>query len=91
MSVYVDELRQWPTRIRHFKSGACHMTADTAEELHAFAARLGLRREWFQPHPRLDHYDLTPAKRAKAVALGAVEMSMREQLIRLRSSEGYQQ
>jgi hypothetical protein len=26
-----------------------HLTADTTDELHAFAARLGMRRSWFQP------------------------------------------
>ena len=35
----------------------CHMATDGSfEELHAFAARLGLRRAWFQR----DHYDLPP-------------------------------
>lgn len=79
MTVRVDELRVWPTRIRCFKGGSCHLSADTLDELHAFAALLGLRREWFQKHPRMDHYDLTPSKRALAVALGAVEVSARAQ------------
>ena len=54
------------------------------DELHAFAAKLGLRRGWFQPHHILPHYDLTPARRVKAVALGATEVSMREYLRRNR-------
>jgi len=44
MTVYVDNLVQWPTKIRCFKGGSCHLEADTLEELHAFAAKLGLRR-----------------------------------------------
>lgn len=54
------------------------MTADTEEELHRFARKLGLRREWFQDKPHHQHYDLVSAKHAKAVELGAVHLSMRE-------------
>lgn len=81
MTVRVDELKAWPTRIRCFKGGSCHLSADRLDELHAFAARLGLRREWFQEHPLMPHYDLTPSKRVRAVALGAAEVSAREQAI----------
>lgn len=78
MTVYVDEIRRWPTRIRCFQRGSCHLTADTTEELHSFARRLGLRRGWFQPqsHP---HYDLTPSKRERALELGAVFVPGKEQ------------
>lgn len=75
--VYVDQIQNWPTAIRCFKGGSCHMIADTVEELHAFARRLGLRRGWFQA-TSWPHYDLTPARRAKAVTLGAVEKTSRE-------------
>lgn len=54
------------------------MTADTLDELHAFALRIGLRRTWFQPHAISPHYDLTVGRRAAAVRAGAVEMSFRE-------------
>lgn len=49
-----------------------HLISDTSlEELHEFAERLGLRREWFQNHPRHPHYDLTTHRiRKKAYALG---------------------
>lgn len=85
--VTVDEIRQWPTKIRCFKAGSCHLMADTEEELHAFAQRLRLKREWFQPksHP---HYDLTIEKRVQAVALGAVEVSAREQAIKRMKAKG---
>ena len=46
------------------------------DELHAFAARIRLRREWFHPLS-FAHYDITPPKRARAVRLGAREVSMR--------------
>ena len=46
----------------------CHMAVDGSfEELHAFAAALGIPRSRFQG----DHYDLTPWIRERAVALGA--------------------
>ena len=48
--------------------------------MHAFAARLGLRRSWFQKKGPGDyrwHYDITPPKRARAVTLGAVEIDRR--------------
>jgi hypothetical protein len=30
-----------------------HLRADTREELHAFAGRIGLQRTWFQDRSRL--------------------------------------
>lgn len=78
MSVYVDRIQSWPTRIRCFKEGSCHLWADTEAELHAFAKRLGLKRSWFQEHPRLVHYDLTVARRAKAIELGATERDVKD-------------
>jgi len=82
MTVYVDEIVQWPTKIRCFKNGSCHLTADTLEELHAMAQKIGMRREWFQDHPRAPHYDLTPSKRERALKEGAVFVSRRQQSIR---------
>lgn len=38
------------------------------------AARIGLRRAWFQDESTFAHYDLTATKRALAVAAGAVEI-----------------
>lgn len=73
MTVYVDhafavgEWGRW--------TGGGHLQADTPEELHEFAARIGMRREWFQSlpgRPEKDHYDLTGAGREAALALGAV-------------------
>jgi hypothetical protein len=40
------------------------------------AARIGMQREWFQAPLKSSkpHYDLTPPRRAAAVAAGAVEL-----------------
>jgi hypothetical protein len=60
------------------------LTADTEEELHDFARRIGLRREWFQSAVnrrgwyRRPHYDLTGHKRFEAVAAGAIERDPRD-------------
>jgi hypothetical protein len=73
MTIMVDDLMVWPTKIRCFKGGSCHLTTDgPLEELHIFAARIGLKREWFQEHRVTSHYDLTPKRRVAALALGAV-------------------
>lgn len=56
-----------------------HMVADSLEELHDFAKELGLKREWFQDHPRHPHYDLTTQRmRNKALRLGAQLADRRE-------------
>lgn len=78
MTVYVDELQRYPTKIRCFVAGSCHLMADTVDELHELAQRIGLRREWFQPLSS-PHYDLTASKREKALAAGAVFVPAREQ------------
>ena len=54
------------------------VTDSSAEELHDFARRLGLRRERFQQHERLPHYDLRPHMRERALALGAEVVSSKE-------------
>lgn len=72
MAVYVDEaVNFWR------KTYWCHMFADTASELHLFAERMGLKRDWFQPDIRLPHYDLTKSKREIAVRVGSIEVDRR--------------
>ena len=74
LSVYIDNafaVGDWGRW-----SGGGHLQADTVEELHAFADRLGLRREWFQSkpgRPENDHYDLGSKGRARALELGAID------------------
>lgn len=68
--IYVDALINWGWRL----GPSCHLIADTLEELHEFAKSIGMRRAWFQDHGRLPHYDLTAARREKAVKLGAIEL-----------------
>jgi len=82
--VKVDEIRI-PFRIPFrgppcFRGGACHLTGDDLHELHEFAAKLGLRPEWFQDG-RIPHYDLTRGKRQQAIDAGAVFVPAKEQLL----------
>ena len=85
MSVYVDQIQEWPTRIACFKAGSCHLVADSIEELHGFAKLLGLRRGWFQDKS-LAHYDLTVGKRAAALRMGAKEASREEMGARIKAA-----
>ena len=53
----------------------CHLTSDTSfEELHAFAARVGIPERGFDG----DHYDVPAERRAELVDAGAVAVSPRE-------------
>jgi hypothetical protein len=56
----------------------CHLLADDTDELHRFAARLGIARSSFQDAGATPHYDLTGFERARAIALGAVACSREE-------------
>jgi hypothetical protein len=57
-----------------------HLLADDTDELHRFAARLGIHRASYQGPPRtsVPHYDLTPYERHRAIALGAIACSREE-------------
>ena len=48
-----------------------HLEADTLDELHEFAEKLGLRKSWFQDKS-IPHYDVSKSVRSKAIELGAV-------------------
>jgi hypothetical protein len=69
MTVYVDDAI-WVWQGLKW----CHLLADDIDELHRFAARLGIHRSSYQgpPKTRAAHYDLTSFERARAIALGAV-------------------
>jgi hypothetical protein len=64
--------------MRHRSGAWCHMVSDeSVEELHQFAAKIGLKRKAFQSVSR-PHYDLRPSKRRLAVSMGAEEVGMRD-------------
>lgn len=88
MTVYVDPLFEHGGNEDFRWTCSCHMYADTPEELHAMALAIGMKTAWFQNRPGLPHYDLVPARRAKAVKLGAVENTRRELVGFMRSRGG---
>lgn len=75
MTVYVDDMRA-----QYGRMVMCHMLADTDEELHAMAARIGVARRWWQSPEKTSgsHYDIALSKRALAVDAGAVEITWRQ-------------
>jgi hypothetical protein len=78
VAVLVDQAI-WQWRGREW----AHLVSDTSyEELHAFAARLGIPPEAFQG----DHYDVPTEVRQQAIALGADAVDARELVRRLRAA-----
>lgn len=80
MSVLIDK----PARYPGMRPGLwSHMWASDGdlEELHTMAKRIGLKREWFQDRPKFPHYDLTGAMPQRALAAGAIEITVREWML----------
>lgn len=82
MAIYVDDWRQQAT-VGRLKARWSHLFSDASdEELHAFAAQIGLSRSWFQkagdPIQLRRHYDVVEAKRLEAIAAGAEAITWRE-------------
>src|SRR5215207_1175555 len=83
MAVYVDA-----SRIRWRGREWYPLSADTPEELHAFAAHLGLERALFHrrpAHPWKDHYDIPEVTRQVAIGRGARPISCRDAAEMLRA------
>jgi hypothetical protein len=78
VAVLVDQPRWW-WRGRRW----CHLVSDESpDELHAFAAGVGIPRRGFQG----DHYDVPEERRDLVVAAGALEVDSRELVRRLRQA-----
>jgi hypothetical protein len=81
MAVYVDDARiPWRGILWS------HMVADTAEELYAAAAQLGIGRERVQDKGRTLHYDLPDEWRRRAIEEGIAEPITWRELAQRRSS-----
>lgn len=53
--------------------------ADTDDELHAMADKLGLARKWHQkPGTHHSHYDISIGYKAQAIKLGAIQINRSE-------------
>lgn len=72
MAIYIDKKKS-----KFGKMVMCHMLADSIEELHSMANKLGLKPSWFQ-NRKTPHYDICKSMRLKALAYGAIEISNKE-------------
>ena len=91
MTVYVDDMHE-TRRGRLGRMKMSHMIADSTDELLAMANRIGVQRKWLQKvgTPR-EHFDVAMSKRALAIEAGAVPITQRELVRKLRGravSEG---
>lgn len=78
MAVLVDAAT-WRWRGRRW----AHLVSDASyDELHSFAARLGVPRSAFQG----DHYDVPASVRDEALALGAEAVTSRQLVQRLQAA-----
>lgn len=89
MIVYVDNFRARAT-VGRIRGRWSHLTADTPEELHQFAEKIGHKRAWFQAKckhgacPTINgicahfHYDVVDSRRTAAIAAGAKAIDLRE-------------
>lgn len=91
MAILVDSLfetgRQW---LPH-TTQACHLATDEhgqagLSKLIDFAKKIGMKSSWLQwsRAGNVPHFDLSPARRALALANGAQETGRREILLRCR-------
>jgi hypothetical protein len=77
--VYVDNMQHPYGRML-----MCHMIADTSKELLDMADKIGVQRKWIQhPGTNKEHFDICMSKRAKAIKLGAKEVTQKE-IVKLR-------
>lgn len=75
MTVYIDAPK-WKKPCG--RKSYCHLTADTINELHTFAAEHQVKPHFFHNTSSGPHYDVQEEHHARLVAAGAVEVSSRE-------------
>ena len=83
MAAYVDDAGNlYRGKRRH------HMTADSLDELHAFATSIGVKRCWYHRGTRHPHYDVTDEQQERALAAGAESVDTRTLLTLARRLAG---
>tara|TARA_B100000073_G_scaffold346659_1_gene358647 strand:+ start:3563 stop:3832 length:270 start_codon:yes stop_codon:yes gene_type:complete len=79
MAVYIDK-----ANIKYKRMIMCHMIADSYEELHYMAKKIGMKSAWFQNNASFPHYDVCLMRKKKALEYGAIEVSRKELVIKMR-------
>lgn len=84
--IFVDQMTPCIVSTMWRHSQSCHMytTPGNEKELHDLAQKIGLKLSWFQNAGDMPHYDLTKAKRKRAIAAGAIVESSRHLVTILR-------
>lgn len=83
MAVYIDSVR-----IPYRGMLMCHMVADTHDELMAMAKHLKLLPQWIQHEGTTrEHFDVSWGKRAEAIKLGAIPVTIRQLAQVIRSKQ----
>lgn len=78
VAILIDQARWW-----HRGRKWCHLVSDVSyDELHEFAATVGIPRRGFQG----DHYDIPEDYRASLIEAGALEVESRVLLQRLKAA-----
>ena len=80
MTVYVDKSEWTRSTSKNPRKLYSHMVADTLDELHEFALKIGVKRHFFHRSSACYHYDITAEQQLKAIEHGAVLEETRELL-----------
>lgn len=80
MPIYVTETKKVKKNSLWHWSEIAYMFADSRQELHDFAYRIGLHPYMFMNNPHFPYYPITASKRYKALDKGAHPMSKEQAL-----------
>ena len=88
MSVYVDVLMHHGWQFYGRPTKTCHMFADSEHELRDIADEIGCKQDWACKRGDVFHFDLTEGKQIMAVHHGAVKLSSKESVLKMRGILG---
>lgn len=78
MTVYVDNPMYARTASKKPRKLYAHMVADSFDELHAFAAKIGVKKHFFHRSKTAHHYDINQDQYVIALKNGAQLVDSRE-------------
>ena len=79
MPVYIDK-----ANLKFRNMIMCHMIADTEQELHDMALKIGMKKEWYQKNASFPHYDVCLMRKKVALSNGAIEVDRRTLVYKMR-------